>query len=142
MAQTGERRSFPVWLVSAVLIVVVLVAGMTAALLDPEWHVDSLDMAQYPPGAKVAVVGAEVLAVQVGRKEMGPGWFAVGSYAYRAQFAGGGEFVSEPGALVIVDRVDVLVRCDAAARTCSTTPPAQGSPAASLSTTSPSSTSP
>ncbi len=118
MAEPAQRRSFPVWLVAAIAIVVVLVFGMTAALLDPTRDIDGLDQQVYPPGAKVTLSGAELLAVTVGRKEMGPGWFAVGSYRYRVQFAGGSSFASEPDALLIVDKADVLVRCDAAAARC------------------------
>lgn len=118
MAEPTERRSFPVWLVSAVAIVVVLVAGMTTALLDPEWQVDSLDQAVYPPGAKVSLLGEGELIVEVGRKEMGPGWMAVGAYRYRVKFADGVEFTSEPGALTIVDKADLVVRCVAATHRC------------------------
>lgn len=118
MSESLERRSFPVWLVAAVGVVVVLVVGMTAALLDPEWQVDSLDEALYPPGAKVSLLGAGELIVEVGRKEMGPGWMAVGAYRFRVKFPDGAEYTSEPGALKIVDKADLVVRCVPATHQC------------------------
>ena len=122
MAEPGQRRSFPVWLLAAVTIVVVLVFGMTAALLDSSDEVDRLDMQVYPPGSQVNLLGAEVLAVAVGRKELGPGWYAVGRYPYRAVFSDGVEFRSQPDALVIVDKADLTVHCDPSAHTCEVRP--------------------
>lgn len=118
MSEPRERRSFPVWLVAAVCVVLVLVVGMTAAILDPEWQVDGLDAAVYPPGAKVSLLGAGELIVEVGRKEMGPGWMAVGAYRYRVKFPDGAEYTSEPGALKIVDKADLVVRCVPATHQC------------------------
>jgi hypothetical protein len=108
----------PVWFAAAVAIVVVLVVGMTLALLDSSTEVDRLDAQVYPPGAKVALAGGGVLAVSVGRKTMGPGWFAVGRYGYTVSFPDGAAWTSGPDALVIVDQHDLTVRCDSAAHTC------------------------
>jgi len=118
-----------VWFLSAIAIVIVLVVGMTMSYFDPSDAVDSLEVGVYPDGAKVSVEGAE-LTVHVGRKEMGPGWFGVGSWPYDATFADGTTLANQ-GPLVIVDKQDLLVRCDAPAHTCAVVPaPKSGTGAA------------
>lgn len=66
----------------------------------------------------MSLLGAGELIVEVGRKEMGPGWMAVGAYRYRVKFPDGAEYTSEPGALKIVDKADLVVRCVPATHQC------------------------
>ncbi len=109
-----------VWFLSAIAIVIVLVVGMTMSYFDPSDAVDSLEVGVYPDGAKVSVEGA-TLTVHVGQKQMGPGWFGVGTWPYDATFPDGTALENQ-GPLVILDKHDLLVRCDAAAHTCAVVP--------------------
>ena len=106
----------PVWFLSAVAIVVVLVVGMWMSYNDPSGEVDALEVGTYPDGARVALEGPGTLVVHVGRKDMGPGWFGVGDWRYTVTFDDGGACPEAP--LPIVDKHDLVVTADASSHTC------------------------
>ncbi|MSQ02592.1 MAG: hypothetical protein EXR71_12010 [Myxococcales bacterium] len=111
----GAPNTIPVWFVAAVAIVVVLVVGGVQALTDDSPEVDQRDQALYPPGSQVSLEGPGTLGVLIGQKVMPPGWIARGSYAFRVEFPDGQVYSSPAGALMVADRKDLVVRCDAAA---------------------------
>ncbi len=112
-----EGKTVPVWFLSALTIVVVLVGGVAWSLLG-QADVEEFDQPTFPPGAKVRLDGPGTLAVPIGSRRMPAGWFPPGTYAYEVTFVDGSVFRSEPGALVVeVDR-DRVVRCHMARRSC------------------------
>lgn len=121
MASWSKLPTLPVWFLSAIAIVVVLVGGMWQSYFDPSGDVDGLEVGTYPAGAKVAFEGGGTLAVHVGQKVMGPGWFGVGTWRYDVTFPDG-TVLTDQGPLTIVDKANVVVRCEAAAHTCVVAP--------------------
>lgn len=112
-----EGKTIPVWFLSAIAIVVVLVVGGIWALVGQD-QVEEFERPEYPDGAIVSLEGEGTLVVPVGQKRMPAGWFPPGRYAYEVTFPDGSTWASEPGALQVGRSGKLVVRCAGSPRVC------------------------